>query len=116
MDKKTGGCHCKRVRYEVELDLSQPVIECNCSHCEAKGMLLSFVPEEKFSLLEGESELTDYRFNKGLIAHLFCKHCGVQAFGKGSGPNGPTVAINVRTIDGVDVSTLIRKPFNGKEY
>lgn len=116
MEKQTGGCHCKRVRYEVEVDLSQPVLECNCSHCEAKGVLLAFVPEDKFTLTSGEEELTDYRFNKGVIAHLFCKHCGVQPFGKGSGPNGPTVAINVRTIDGVDVASLSRNPFNGKEY
>ena len=30
----TGGCHCKKVRYEVTSDLSQ-VISCNCSNCQA---------------------------------------------------------------------------------
>lgn len=116
MTKHTGGCHCKKVRYEVELDLTQPVLECNCSHCQAIGALLLFVPAKQFTLLSGEEALVDYRFNKKQIAHLFCKYCGVQPIGRGEGEKGATVAINVRTIDDIDLATLSRKPFNGKEY
>lgn len=116
MKKETGGCQCKAVRYEVDIDLTEPILECNCSRCEAIGALLSFVPAQSFTLLSGEADLTDYRFNTKKIAHLFCKHCGVQAFGKGEGPQGATVAINVRTIDNVDIAGITRKPFNGKEF
>jgi hypothetical protein len=77
--KYTGGCHCKTVRYEVETDLDK-ILECNCSHCEGKGLLLNFVDKEKFKLLSGKDALTDYRFNKKTIRHLFCKHCGVESF------------------------------------
>jgi len=114
MEKRTGGCHCKNVRYEVEIDLSQAVIECNCSYCEAKGTLLAFVPASQFTLVSGEDNLTEYRFNTGKIQHLFCKTCGVQAFGRGEGKDGPTVAINVRTIDAVDLGALTRMPFEGR--
>ncbi len=116
MEKRNGGCHCGAVRYSADLDLTKPVLECNCSHCQVKGMLLSFVPAAAFLLEKGEDELTEYRFNKKHIAHLFCKTCGVQAFGKGDGPNGPMVAINVRSLDGVDLTTLTRQAVNGKEY
>lgn len=113
METRTGSCHCKKVRYEVELDLSQPVIECNCSHCERKGFLLSFVPADNFTIVSGEG-LTEYRFNTEKIRHLFCSTCGVQCFGRGEGKDGPTVAVNVRTIDDIDLTALTRTPFNGK--
>jgi len=115
MEKRTGGCHCKKVRYEVEIDLTQPVIECNCSHCEVKGLLLSFVPRTAVTVISGEDNLSEYRFNTEKIAHLFCKTCGVQVFGQGNKPDGtPTSGINVRTIDGIDLSKLNRMPFDGR--
>lgn len=116
MQTKTGGCHCKKVRYEVEVDLAQPVIECNCSHCQIKGLLLSFVAGSQFTITAGEENLTEYRFNTTKLEHLFCKTCGVEAFCKGKDKDGnPTIAINVRTIDGIDLGTLNRMPYNGKD-
>ena len=110
----TGGCHCGNVRYEVEMEIGE-VIECNCSHCQIKGMLLSFVPAGQFSLLSGEDALSEYRFNKHVIEHPFCSICGVEPFGRGTSPDGvATVAINVRTIDNVDISALTRVPFDGR--
>jgi len=115
MEKKTGGCHCGKVRYAVEIDLIQPALECNCSHCQIKGLLLIFVPAAQFTLLQGEDSLTEYRFNTEKIGHDFCKVCGVEAFGRGEGASGPTVAVNIRTIDNVDLSTITRKSFNGRD-
>lgn len=111
-----GGCHCKAVRYEVELDLEHPVIECNCSYCAAKGYLLAFAPAEKFTLLSGDDVLTEYRFNTQRIAHQFCSICGIGCFGKGEHDGKATRAINVRTIDDVDLSSLTRKHVNGKDF
>lgn len=112
--KYTGGCHCRGVKYEVEADLSH-MMTCNCSHCQKKGFTLVFVPREQFTLLSGEDMLTEYRFNKKAIAHLFCKVCGVQSFGRGAGKDGKlTVMINVRCLDNVDLSTLYSSEFDGK--
>ncbi|MEK7549481.1 MAG: GFA family protein, partial [Patescibacteria group bacterium] len=114
MTKYTGGCHCGAVKYEVEADLSE-VMDCNCSHCAKKGFLLAFVPADQFQLLSGEESLTEYRFNKKAIAHLFCSICGVQSFGRGSGPDGKeVVALNARCLDGIDMSTLTIKHVDGK--
>jgi hypothetical protein len=116
MQTYKGGCHCGAVRYEVEADLSH-VIECNCSHCSAKGLLLTFVPRTQFKLLSGEDKLTEYRFHHKTIAHMFCKICGVQSFAYGQKKDGtPTVAINVRALDGVDIKSLNLTPVNGKDY
>jgi hypothetical protein len=109
-----GGCHCGRVRYEVETDLAT-VISCNCSICSKKGLILTFVPKDKFRLLSGEDGLTDYQFNKHVIHHLTCATCGVQPFSRGRAPDGAEmVAINVRCLDDVDLSTLTPTPFDGR--
>ena len=111
----SGSCHCGAVRYSVELDLSQPVIACNCTMCGRAGTLLTFAPIEKFTLEQGEDKLTDYQFNKHVIHHLFCKVCGVKSFARGKGRDGgPTVAINARCLDEVDVSKLNITPFDGR--
>jgi hypothetical protein len=109
-----GGCHCGKVRYEVTTGLDT-VISCNCSHCQAKGLLLTFVPASQFRLLSGEGELGLYQFNRRIIRHLFCNGCGVQSFARGTAPDGAdTVAINVRCLEGVELSDLKLTPFDGR--
>lgn len=116
IEKRTGGCHCKQVRYEVNIDLEKPALECNCSHCQIKGLLLIFVPATEFTLLSGENNLTEYRFNTERIAHLFCKTCGVQPIGRGEKGGVPMVAINIRTIDTIYLSKITRQPVDGRSY
>lgn len=108
-----GGCHCGAVRYRVDIDLSKPVTQCNCSICRRTGTLLSFVPADSFVLEKGEDNLTDYQFNKKVIHHLFCRTCGVRSFARGMGPTGPMVAINTRCLDDVDATTLPAFHFDG---
>jgi len=109
-----GSCHCGQVRFEVQADLAG-VVACNCSICGRVGHLLTFVPEEQFKLLAGAKAQTDYQFNKKNIHHLFCSTCGVRCFGHGTGPNGePMYAVNVRTLEGVDLDALQVTKFDGK--
>ena len=35
----TGGCHCGRVRFEVDAPASLAVVDCNCSVCSKTGYL-----------------------------------------------------------------------------
>jgi hypothetical protein len=111
-----GGCHCGAVRYHVEIDLDAPALSCNCSMCGRTGTLLQFVPEASFTLEQGEGNLTDYQFNRHVIHHVFCKTCGIKAFARGSGPKGPTVAVNIRTLDDIDTFAALAKAtqFDGK--
>lgn len=112
MSSYRGSCHCGKVSYKVETELEK-VLSCNCSHCEKKGLLLNFVEKEKFTLLSGEENLTEYFFNKKSIRHLFCNFCGVQSFAEGV--TFPKVAINVRCLEDVDINSLTITPFNGKD-
>ena len=114
--RHSGGCQCGRVRYEVELDLSKPVISCNCSMCGRAGTLLMFVPADRFTLRSGEDALTDYQFNKHVIHHLFCRVCGIKSFARGAGRDGKEqIAVNTRCLDGVDPDALHIQKFNGRD-
>lgn len=114
--KHTGGCHCGKIRFEVDINIAN-AISCNCSICMKKGTLLDFVADENFKLLSGEQELTHYQFNKKVIDHSFCKTCGVQAFAKGKTPDGKTMAaINLRCLDNIDLTKLNIKEINGRDF
>jgi hypothetical protein len=115
LKRYAGGCHCGKVRFDVAVDLTKPVIGCNCSMCGRSGTLLTFVPAAQFTLRAGEESLTDYQFNKHVIHHLFCKVCGIKAFARGVDKSGgPTVAINARCLDDVDLDALNVMKFDGK--
>jgi hypothetical protein len=108
-----GSCHCGRVAFEVEGDLSE-VIDCNCSICSRKGALLWGVPGEQFRLLTPEDNLSTYRFNKEAIGHQFCTTCGMHPYASGSDRAGnPFVMVNVRCLDGVNPSSLKVQQFDG---
>jgi len=115
MTTHAGSCHCGAVTFEADVDLSAPVLSCNCSHCSRKGFLLSFIPAAAFTLKTPAAPLTEYRFNKEHIAHLFCPKCGVEAFARGKHPatGADIVAVNVRCIPGVDPDTLTVKKVDG---
>jgi hypothetical protein len=111
-----GSCHCGSVRFEVTTKL-EGLMDCNCSHCWRKGVLLSFVPREQFKLVAGEDAQTEYRFNKKSIQHLFCKTCGVQSFAYGKMPDGkPIVAVNTRCFEGADLAAVPVKHHDGKSH
>ncbi|MGB2426892.1 MAG: GFA family protein, partial [Alteromonas sp.] len=93
----SGGCHCGKVRFTVELPDEIEVEDCNCSVCSKFGFLHVIVPKSAFTLLTSEEELSEYRFNSGVAAHYFCKTCGVKSFYiPRSNPDG--VDVNLRCL------------------
>ena len=110
----TGGCHCGRVRYEVEGTPGE-VTECNCSICTRKGYLHWIVPRTSFRLLAGEDDLVTYCFNTGVAQHHFCGHCGVASFYVPRSHPG-SIDVNARCLDDVDLVTLSRRAFDGRNW
>ena len=114
MRSYTGACHCERVRFRVRGDLAGATL-CNCSMCTKKGIVHWIVEASQFELLTGGDELTSYRFNTGVAEHKFCRHCGIHPFyTPRSDPD--KVDVNVRCLDGVDLSTLELVGFDGKNW
>lgn len=108
-----GGCHCGAVRFEATIDTALG-IECNCSYCSKGAPMLAFTGADAFRQTAGEDAMTDYRFNKMIIAHLFCSTCGISAFGRGQTPDGQQmVAINMRCIDDLEIAEVQKANFNG---
>ena len=111
-----GGCHCGKVRYEVTMEPPTSAMACNCSICSKKGTLLTFVPMKQFKVTTGAGTLSDYQFGKKNIHHLFCPVCGVGSYATGKGPDGTEMAaINVRCLDGIDLTAIPVTTFNGKD-
>jgi hypothetical protein len=93
-----GGCHCRRVRFEVDAPAVVDALDCHCSICRMTGFLHLIVPASRFRLVSGEDALVAYRFNTGAARHLFCRHCGVKSFYvPRSHPDG--YSVNVRCLD-----------------
>ena len=109
-----GGCHCGRVRFCVSADLDR-VTHCNCSICTKKGFLHLIVARDQFELINGNDDLTTYRFNTGTARHTFCKVCGVHPFYvPRSDPD--KIDVNVRCLDGIDLAALSPRPFDGRNW
>jgi len=109
-----GGCHCGRVRFRVTAEI-EAVTECNCSICSKKGFLHLIVLPDTFELLSGAEALTTYRFNTGTAKHTFCANCGIHPFYvPRSDPD--KIDVNARCLDGVDISALPIKHFDGRHW
>lgn len=109
-----GSCHCGGITFEVEGAFGD-LIECNCSHCQRKGYLLWFVAKDKLKLSASTSAMSSYKFNKHVIDHRFCPKCGCAPFGFSTAPDGTaSAAINVRCLEGVDLSKVKRIPYDGR--
>jgi hypothetical protein len=76
----SGGCHCGRVRFEIEIPEKIAVHRCNCSICRKSGYLHLIVTADRFSLLKGKNSLVEYQFHTGVARHLFCGTCGIKSF------------------------------------
>lgn len=110
-----GGCHCGRVRFNVEIPNKITVHRCNCSICRKSGYLHLIVAADRFNLLCGEENLTAYRFHTGVARHLFCSHCGVKSFyNPRSHPGSYSVNLNCLDLP-ADIDVAVHD-FDGRSW
>ena len=109
-----GGCHCRRVRFEVDAPARIEALDCNCSICRMTGFLHLIVPASRFHLLSGADALSEYTFNTGTAKHRFCRHCGIKAFYiPRSHPDG--IDVNVRCLDEATIAGIDVVPFDDND-
>ncbi len=112
---RAGGCHCRAVRFEVDLPDAFEVEDCNCSICAMSGNIHVIVPSSRFRLLSGADKLTEYRFNTGNARHRFCQTCGVKSFYiPRSNPDG--YAVTWRCLDDWDALDVTINRFDGQNW
>ena len=106
-----GSCHCGAVTFEADIDLAQGTLRCNCSICFKARFWSAIVQPAAFRLLSGADDLTLYQFATRRDQHLFCRHCGIRAFGIGQAPRwGEFYAVNVTCLDDVTPEELASAP------
>lgn len=111
----SGGCHCGRVRFEVEAPAALRVQDCNCSLCRMSGYWHLIVPAARFRLLSGHEDLVEYTFNTGVAKHRFCRVCGIKSFYiPRSNPDG--VDVNARCLDEGSAESITVEPFDGRNW
>lgn len=112
--KYQGSCHCGNIKFEVEGEIAS-ALSCNCSICQRKGSLLWFVPRKRMQLLTPEKNASVYLFNKHAIEHRFCAQCGIHPYAEANDPKGnPMAAINIRCLEGIDLSTIKVTHYDGR--
>jgi hypothetical protein len=111
----SGGCHCGRVRFEIDAAIDLDALECNCSICSKSGFLHLIVPRSRFRLLQGSEDLVAYTFNTRVAKHLFCKTCGIKSFYiPRSNPDG--YSVNIRCLDPATIRHVNVSSFDGKNW
>jgi hypothetical protein len=115
MVRHRGGCHCGRIRFEVEAPEKLTVRECNCSICAMTGFLHLLVAKPQFTLLAGREDLLRYTFNTGVAEHLFCRVCGIKSFYvPRSHPDG--YSVNTRCLDAGALADAPLRDFDGQNW
>jgi hypothetical protein len=112
---RSGGCHCRAVRFEAALPARVTAQACNCSICAMTGFIHAIVPASRFRLTQGQDQITTYVFNTGVAKHTFCKVCGVKSFYRPrSNPDG--WSLNVRCLDPAEDLDFDIEPFDGQNW
>lgn len=110
-----GGCHCGRVRFEVEAPVDIQLSVCNCSICRMTGYRHLIVEASRFRLLAGEDQISTYTFNTGIAKHHFCRHCGIKPYYvPRSHPDG--ISVNARCLDPSTVRSVSLEDFDGLHW
>ena len=114
MPRYQGGCHCGRVRFEIDAEIGT-VLDCNCSICAKKGFLHLIVDPSQVRMLSPADAVSLYQFNTKTAKHYFCPVCGISPYYiPRSHPD--KIDVNVRCLEGVELESLTIVPFNGREW
>ncbi|KAJ7510718.1 Mss4-like protein [Mycena galericulata] len=111
----TGSCHCGIVRFTL---LSrEPLLAakaCNCSICSRDAAVWDYVDTPTVSF-QGLDSLVEYTFGRRDTYHGFCGVCGVAIRERYvGGDRDRRMALNVRTMNEVDLATLEITTYDGK--
>ncbi len=107
-DRKTGGCLCNGVRFEVGGALN-PIVACHCSQCaKSSGNFATMTSTAAASVTMLSDETLRWFQSSPTVNRGFCSRCGSNLFWKETG--SPEIYITAGTINkpvGVRIATHI---------
>ena len=109
-----GSCHCGDVRFELQAKLTY-AMDCNCSLCRRKGALWHSASDAALRIVSGEDDLALYQFGTLTAKHYACKRCSIAPFTRPR-LDPSRWAVNLRCIDGLDLSSLEIRRFDGEHW
>lgn len=115
MTQKTyrGSCHCKKITFEADFDLSDGTGKCNCTSCFKRRLWGVRVKPESFRALTGAEHMSGYKAGQDKGHSGFCTSCGVLTYGwvpvSEWNPN-EYVSVAVSSLDDVDPTELAEAP------
>ncbi|KAL4949822.1 Mss4-like protein [Aspergillus filifer] len=116
MTSYQGSCHCGTVRFTFTLPVpieEQEVVNCNCSICTKNGYLMVYPKESGTTFHHADDAVAEYRHALKKFPHFFCTTCGTSVYAKAT-DGSDFMAVNARTIEGVDLAKLKLKPVDGR--
>lgn len=119
--KVTGGCHCGRLSYEVDLPFAGstiPTRRCSCTFCRKHGAVYTSHPEGVLhAVVLGTSKAAGYSFATGTAEFHVCPTCGVVPFVTSEIGGTVRAVVNVNTFDDVDPRLFVESTsdFEGED-
>jgi hypothetical protein len=101
--KVDGSCHCRRIRFEAEIDPDRVRI-CHCTDCQSLSgsafRIVAPTDEASFRLLEGTPKLYLKRTSESGAPRVqaFCSECGTSIYATSVGGEARTFGIRVGTL------------------
>ncbi|OGE50206.1 hypothetical protein PENARI_c018G03563 [Penicillium arizonense] len=86
------------------------------SICSINGYVLLYAQQSNVAFHDSENDARkEYRFGTMNFPHGFCSNCGSSMYARADGGKyGGIMAINARTLKGIDISTLKIEQVDGK--
>ncbi|KAA8646330.1 GFA family protein [Aspergillus tanneri] len=85
------------------------------SICSINGYLLVYTQKANITFHNSDDAIKEYRFGSMKYPHGFCPNCGTSVYARAEGGEyDGIVAVNVRTLKDVDISTLKIEQLDGK--
>jgi hypothetical protein len=110
MSKKLfhGSCHCGKIKFQANIDLSKGSGKCNCTFCFKNSFWSYKATTEDFKWIEGQDSSTKYSSNPMIGEYIFCNICGTMPFGitKDSEWTKAGASIRLATLDDISLAEL----------
>jgi hypothetical protein len=114
MSKKLfhGSCHCGKIKYQVNIDLTKGSGKCDCTFCRKNSFWSYKAKAKNFQWLQGQETSTKYSSNPTIGDYIFCSTCGTMPFGITVKSEWTEVGatINLSTFDDISTEELNSMP------
>lgn len=110
----TSSCHCGSVKLEIDGELPEWLLSCNCSICKRYGNVMTYYNPKQVKVIAAPNMLDRYVWGEKRIAFVRCAGCGCFSHWESLDPSQTErMGVNARLFDNVDISGLRIRHLDG---